>query len=147
MPTACASACGVCSPDGSEGPSGDGPYTKPSLGPVPHAGMVHTVAGNASEIAGGSLDHPAMEVSFNMLGSVVLDVNGGRLDATFLDKNGVIQDQWTMIKGSVGGPPIADFLAAPRSGTVPMTVSFLDETLNEPTTWIWDGSRAMDRSP
>ncbi|HKQ59949.1 MAG TPA: metallophosphoesterase family protein [Candidatus Polarisedimenticolaceae bacterium] len=83
--------------DGREG--GDGAYHKPELGAHAHAGTVHAVCGSSGQISGGPLDHPAMVVSLNVLGSLVLDVAGNRLDASFLDAAGVVRDEFTLIKG------------------------------------------------
>jgi len=79
--------------------TGDGAYTKAMLAPLPNSGIVHTVAGSAGQISGGTLDHPAMFVSLNVLGSVVLDVDGRRLDLQFLDSTGVVRDSFTILKG------------------------------------------------
>jgi PKD repeat protein len=35
-------------------------------------------------------------------------------------------------------PPLADFAASPVSGTLPLTVTFTDLSLNDPTGWGWD---------
>ena len=35
--------------------------------------------------------------SMSSLGSIVLDIEGGRLDATFLDSAGLIQDRFTIL--------------------------------------------------
>ena len=79
--------------------TGDGAYQKPATVGAPHAGAVYVVAGNAGVIkTGGSLDHPAMAVSIRTLGSMVLDVNGSRLDAMFLDSTGTIRDDFTILK-------------------------------------------------
>ena len=79
--------------------TGDGAYQKPATVGAPHAGAVYVVAGNAGVIkTGGSLDHPAMAVSFWILGSMVLDVNGNRLDAKFLGSTGDIWDDFTILK-------------------------------------------------
>jgi hypothetical protein len=86
--------------DGGDGrEDGDGAYAKPDYGPQPHSGTVYTVAGSGGTTAGGSLDHPAMYLSLNINGSVVLDVNGNRLDAVFLDYQGQVLDHYTMTKG------------------------------------------------
>jgi len=84
--------------DGQEG--GDGMYQKPAAGGAPHAGAVYTVAGSSGKTSGGSLNHPAMYTSLNVPGSVVLDVAEKRLDATFLDDEGVVRDRHTIIKGN-----------------------------------------------
>ena len=83
-------------------PDGDGAYQKPSLGPDPRQGAIYTVAGSSGKTGGGSLDHPAMFISLNVLGSLVLDVDGNRLDATFLQSTGTVRDTFTILKGSSG---------------------------------------------
>jgi hypothetical protein len=84
----------------------DGVYTKSALSPnLPNEGAVYAVAGSSGKISGGLLNHPAMFISLNNLGSMVLDVNGNQLDAKFLRENGTIADYFTVIKG--GAPPTA----------------------------------------
>jgi hypothetical protein len=84
--------------DGGSGrEDGTGAYGKPR-GPVGRRGTVYAVAGSSGQISGGSLNHAAMFISLNQLGSMVLDVNGNRLDAKFLRENGVIADYFTLLK-------------------------------------------------
>ena len=80
-------------------PDGTGIYTKPSRGPAPHEGAVYVVAGSSGQISGGSLQHPVMCLSLNVLGSLVLDINGPRLDATFIDDKAQVRDYFTIQKG------------------------------------------------
>ena len=87
--------------DGGSGrEDGSGAYKKPTAGPAPHEGAVYTVAGSSGQTSGGALNHPAMFVSLNLLGSMVLDVTGGRLDAKFVDNTTVVRDYFTILKGS-----------------------------------------------
>ncbi len=79
-------------------PAGTGAYIKPLTGPRDHFGAVYAVAGSSGQTSGGSLNHPAHFISLNNLGSLVLDVNGTRLDATFVRENGSLPDTFTMIK-------------------------------------------------
>jgi len=134
----------------------DGPYVKPDRGVVPYSGdgdgAIYTVAGAASllspgiaeDLGGTEPNHPAMVYSIFAQGSVVLDVNGNRLDAIYLDETGTVLDEYTIFKGGPTLPPLADFSAAPRVAEVPSTVDFFDLTLNGPTLWSWsfDGSPA-----
>src|SRR5439155_3251440 len=76
---------------------GNGAYQKPAV-LTPHKGAVYTVAGSSGQTGGGSLNHPAMYISLNVLGSLVLDVNGSRLDAKFLNSSGSTQDHFTIKK-------------------------------------------------
>jgi hypothetical protein len=89
---------------GSGRPSGTGAYTKPSSGIAPHEGAVYAVAGSSGQASGGTLNHPAMFISLNQLGSMVLDVDGNRLDAKFLRETGAIDDSFTVVKGAVPTP-------------------------------------------
>jgi hypothetical protein len=97
--------------DGDGREDGDGPYLKPLRGPVPYAGTgdgaIYMTAGSGSSAFGGPLNHPVMVVSLNLVGSVILDVDGLRLDAKFLDGTcsvppcaSSILDYFTMIKGA-----------------------------------------------
>lgn len=117
---------------------GDGAYTKPFLGTSSHTGTVHTVAGSSGKTTGGALDHPAMFVSLDVLGSVVIDINENLADVRFLDDTGTIRDEYTMIKGSGVAPPIADFDAWPIIGEAPLDVAFFDLSQNFPNAWNWD---------
>jgi hypothetical protein len=137
--------------DGGDGRiGGQGAYSKPSAGPAAHEGAVYIVAGTSGQVSGGTLNHPAMFLSLNTLGSLVLDVNDQRLDAGFLDSTGVLRDSFTMIKGVTA--PAADFDATPTSGTAPLPVQFTDRSAGGPTAWSWDfddnGSvDSLERSP
>jgi hypothetical protein len=92
----------------------DGAYLKPTYSMAPHAGAVYVVAGVAGHIGTGLLNHPAMYFSQAVLGSLVLDVQGNRLDAAFLDSTGVRRDYFTIVKGA---PAPAAPAASPFGGT------------------------------
>ncbi len=91
--------------DGRE--AGDGPYHKATLGASPHEGAVYLVNGSSGKTSSGDLDHPVMVTSLKELGSLVLDIDGNRLHATFLDDRGDIRDTFTIVKGTSieVGPP------------------------------------------
>jgi len=63
-------------------------------------GTVYAVSGSAGQTSGGKLNHPVMVVSLNVLGSMVLDIEAGRLDARFLDDRGETRDWFSMSKGT-----------------------------------------------
>ena len=48
----------------------------------------------------GNLNHPGMLLGEFALGSLVIDVNNNRLDATFLRETGAIDDHFTILKGA-----------------------------------------------
>ena len=92
---------------GSGSAGGSGPYRKPTYGMAPREGTVYAVAGVSGSISGGLLNHPAMFTSQSVLGSVVLDVDGSRLDVTFLDSTGVKRDVFSIVKGAGAPPPVS----------------------------------------
>jgi hypothetical protein len=85
---------------------------------------VYAVAGSSGKIGGGALNHPAMFVSLNQLGSMVLDVHGDRLDATFLRETGVVADSFTIIKTANAAPTVG--ITSPANGasfTAPASIA------------------------
>jgi len=108
--------------DGGSGrEDGSGAYQKSPRGS--HTGTVYTVAGASGKISGGRLNHPAMFTSLNQLGSVVLDVNGNRLDAKHLRANGAVSDYYTLIKGVDTSAPILSNVTTPSATSVQLTFS------------------------
>jgi MYXO-CTERM domain-containing protein len=81
-------------------PEETGPYRK---APGPNGGAVYVVLGSSGQLTPGPLDHPAMVVSSLALGSLVVDVQGNELEATFLRDTGEIGDHFTIVKGASGG--------------------------------------------
>jgi hypothetical protein len=77
--------------------TGGGAYRKPGDN-APFKGAVYITAGSSGQISGGPLNHPAMCVSLNNLGSMVLDVNGPRLEARFLRENATVVDSFVIEK-------------------------------------------------
>lgn len=99
---------------GSGRENGTGAYKKPDGGPIAHQGTVYAVVGSSGQISGGTLNHPAMFVSLNNLGSMVLDISSNRLDAKFIRENGNTNDYFTILK--LNYPPVASNLAATVNG-------------------------------
>jgi hypothetical protein len=102
---------------GSGRENGTGAYRKPTAGKAPHEGAVYTVAGSSGQISGGALNHPAMFVSMNVLGSMVLDVAGDKLDARFVDNTGAVRDYFTLRKGPAAQAPTITTTSLP-DGTI-----------------------------
>ncbi len=110
--------------------NGTGTYRKSSGGS--QAGAVYVVAGSAGQTSGGSHNHPAMFLSLNRLGSLVIDVDATKLDVKFLRETGVVDDEFSIEKGDappriVSGPADrvavvgqALELAVRASGTPPL---------------------------
>jgi len=81
--------------------NGTGAYLKTSTGPASNAGAVYVVAGSsgwATQLQ--PRNHPAMYVTLLRMGSMVIDIDGNRLDARFLRETGAIDDYFTIIKGA-----------------------------------------------
>jgi chitodextrinase len=108
--------------DGRDG--GDGAYFKDFDAPLENDGAVYTVAGSSGKATGsGLLNHPAMFYSIKNLGSVVLDVDGDRLDAVFISQTGAELDSFTMIRGVDDTPPTIQSVEAGDDNTVFVTYS------------------------
>ncbi|MBD0777570.1 metallophosphoesterase [Maribacter sp. ANRC-HE7] len=87
--------------DGKE--DGDGVYQKDSAQPE---GAVYITTGSAGHISGGDLNHQAMYISLNKLGSCVMEIeddgNGGQnMVIKFIRETGEIEDYFTINKTGV----------------------------------------------
>lgn len=92
--------------DGGTGdPAAAGPYRKPAAR-TPRAGTVYVVAGSGGQLGSGALNHPAMLRGLAERGSLVIDVNGGRLDARFVRFDGAVRDSFAIVKSGLGLHPI-----------------------------------------
>ncbi len=124
--------------DGGDGRiEGDGAYQKATAGASPHEGAVYVVAGSSGQTSGGALDHPAMFISLNSLGSLVLDAEGDRLTGRFIDHLGAEGDRFTIVKDTETIPQ-ADFTASPTVGAAPLSVDFSDASSTNASSWSWD---------
>lgn len=79
-------------------------YIKP-LQKTPHAGAVYVVAGSASKVDQGPINHPAMPVSMLEAGSLVIDIEGDQLTTRFINDKAVVKDTFSITKqaGYVSG--------------------------------------------
>jgi hypothetical protein len=118
--------------DGGNGRTdGTGAYRKGSAGPAPHLGAVYVVAGSSGHTGGGTLNHPAMFISLNQLGSMVLDIDGNRLEAKFLRETGAIDDYFTIIKEPAGPPTAPSNLQASAATSTRIDLGWSDNSTNE----------------
>ena len=117
--------------DGDGREDGDGIYDKASASLAPHEGAVYVVAGSSGKTSDADLDHPAMTVSLEVLGSVILEIDGLRLDATFLDDQGNEQDHFTIVKGSDLLPDAPANAQAVDGGNNDVQLTWTDESDDE----------------
>lgn len=120
--------------DGGSGREDDtGVYQKMVPGSA-NEGAVYAVAGSSGKIGGGALDHPVMFFGLRALGSMVIDINGDRLDAVFVDDTGIQLDYFTIRKGLSSGdaepPTEVSNLAAIDLKSTSLTLNWLAATDN-----------------
>jgi hypothetical protein len=81
--------------------NGSGAYRKrASPAGRPSPGTIYAVVGSSGKLKARTLDHIVMSANFNLLGSLVIDIDGDTLDAAFLDNTGVKRDTFRIIKSS-----------------------------------------------
>ena len=69
-----------------------------------NGGVVYVVAGSSGWATFLTGLHPAMHTTHLRMGSLVIDVDGKRLDAKFLRETGTIDDYFTILKDSAPAP-------------------------------------------
>jgi hypothetical protein len=79
-------------------PEGDGPYRRPQCSGGSR-GAVYAVVGSSSKNGGELGSHPVMAVGIDYEGSLLVDVDGDRLDARWIDKDGVLGDRFQIVHG------------------------------------------------
>lgn len=75
-----------------------GAYIRDLTTPSAKRGLVYLTAGSSGQKSGGSLNHKAMFMSLNQLGSCILEINVDRMDIKFLRENNTIEDSLTILK-------------------------------------------------
>ena len=76
-------------------PSDDNDYQKDE---GRNQGLVYSVVGSSSKDQGGLSQHAVMAYWVNIEGSMIVDINDDQLDGTFVDKEGVVHDQFRIVK-------------------------------------------------
>lgn len=84
---------------GSGRPADTGAYIKTAAGAGANQGAVYVVAGSSGWATSRHGRHPIMYFDELEVGSLVIDINGKRLDAKFLRETGAIDDHFTILKG------------------------------------------------
>jgi hypothetical protein len=92
--------------------------------------VVYSIVGSSGQALGGPLNHPAHVISLNLLGSLLVDVQSNRLDATFLTSTGTTNDHYTLLKrGPAPSAPLN--LAAQFVATNQIQLSWVDVATDE----------------
>jgi hypothetical protein len=81
-----------------------GAYLKPDTGPGANQGTVYIVAGSSGWATFNTGFHPVMHVAYLNRGSLVIDVDGQRMDSRYLRETGAIDDHFTILKGAPAEP-------------------------------------------
>ena len=102
-----------------DGPAGSCFYYKSAADPSNH--IVYVVNRSGGEVEGvqsptsstgvGSWPHKTMQAYYNRSGSMYIEVKKNRLDAKFIDGDGLVKDQFTIIKDT------DSFVIPPTDGT------------------------------
>jgi hypothetical protein len=131
--------------DGRE--NGNGAYLKPDG--APDQGAVYAVCGSSGQTSGGTLNHPAMFLSLNSLGSLVLDVNSNRLDLVFLKTDATAGDYCTIIKTppATNAPAAPTGLAATAVSSSQIDLAWLDNATDEEGFKIERSTNGVDFVP
>jgi len=125
--------------------NGTGAYMKPA-GASSHQGAVYTVCGCSGKASGGALNHPAMFISLDQLGSMVIDVTGQRMDVVFLQTNSLPADYFTISKAPLptnAPAPPTNLLASAVSSTA-ISLSWADDSDNEAGFKLERSTNAVD---
>lgn len=77
---------------------GDGAYQKTVSGGDAGVGTVYLTAGSSGKTSGGLLNHPAMFISLNELGSCVFEAENNQITVKFINDQGAIADHFTINK-------------------------------------------------
>lgn len=104
-----------------DGSTNSCPYKKD---PITNKGTVYVVAGSAGQLGGASLGYPHDAMYYSNTtngGSMVLEVLGNRLDAKWICADGVVRDQFTMMKDV----NVKRMITANAGDTVELTASYV----------------------
>jgi hypothetical protein len=108
-----------------------GPYVKPARANSPDAsanrGAVYVVAGGGSFAFARPYDHPATVVGWNRAGSLIVDVDGPRLESRFIPVDGGAGDTFVISKSgpapAPNQPPTAAIVTDVTSAMAPATIN------------------------
>ena len=73
-------------------------------------GTVYVIAGSSGQTSGIKAAYPSMLYAVNTPGSVALDIDGNRLDLSFIDTNAIRRDYFSIVK-EAGAPAIPPLIA------------------------------------
>jgi PKD repeat protein/sugar lactone lactonase YvrE len=68
------------------------------------------------------------------ISAVCMDIDGHQIEPITSGNTMSVRDE------QPSPPPVANFTATPTNGTTPLTVQFMDQSTNDPNSWIWEYS-------
>lgn len=79
-------------------------YRKAQSGLSSLSGTIYITLGSSAKLDSGEINHPAMPVSLHESGSLIFDISGDKLSASFITKSGKVADNFTIEKGVKDAP-------------------------------------------
>ena len=86
-----------------ENQSSDMAFVKP-MDKVANQGTIYAVVGSSSKLNQGPLDHPAMKTALEEAGSLLLDIDDQKLSGKFINQDGLILDEFSILKTKEAKP-------------------------------------------
>lgn len=124
----------------------DGGYRKSAAPGSP--GTLYITLGSSGKITAGPLNHPAMRRSTATLGSLVLDIEGPRMDVRFVtpDEREPGNDLVTLIKHTPGAAPGAPTHLAAEAGNGRLALTWKDGGEGRPSAYVVEAGSAPGRT-
>lgn len=94
---------------------------------------------------GGTSNQKNPDYTYNNAGSYTVTL----IVQNALGSNTKTKTDYIIVSGN-SGAPVVNFTASPESGSSPLTVTFSDQSTNNPTSWQWyfgDGSTSTQTNP
>ena len=78
-------------------------YAKSGTALAAHQGTVYAVVGSSAKLDQGELDHPVMKTNLFEKGAMLVEIEGDKLSALFINEQGQISDQFSISKNQADG--------------------------------------------
>lgn len=124
----------------------DGAYRK--LAGRGRRGTLYVTLGSSGQVTGGPLNHPAMRVSLATWGSLFVDVDGPRMNVSFVGTaaSGAAIETVTVMKHTPGGVPEAPAELTALAGAGPVALRWRDTGGGEPDDYVVEAGTGPGRT-